>query len=255
MSGVVMLATDCDTTRMAYHALAQRPGVDAVLLEQPIGRGELLGRRVKRLGLRTVAGQVLFQGGIVPLLRMRSGRRVDQIKRAHGLNDAAIPEALIRRVPSANAPETIELLRALAPGVVVVNGTRILSRQLLAAVSAPLINTHAGITPLYRGVHGGYWALASGDREHCGVTVHLVNEGIDTGGILGQAHIEPTAADNFVTYPYLQIGAALPLLQRAVEDALAGRLSTREPPSGSSRLWSHPTAFEYLKHRVRAGVK
>ena len=41
---------------------------------------------------------------------------------------------------------------------------------------------HAGITPQYRGVHGGYWAVVNNDPEHCGVTIHFVDKGIDTGG-------------------------------------------------------------------------
>ena len=63
----------------------------------------------------------------------------------------------------------------------------------------------AGITPLYRGVHGAYWALAEGRRDLCGVTVHRVDAGIDTGEVLAQVLIDPTPQDNFVTYPWLQV--------------------------------------------------
>src|SRR5438093_9923670 len=48
---------------------------------------------------------------------------------------------------------------------VVVNGTRIISEAVLTASDAVFINMHAGITPKYRGVHGGYWALYNGDGE------------------------------------------------------------------------------------------
>ena len=47
----------------------------------------------------------------------------------------------------------------------VVNGTRILSRRMLESIDAVFLNMHVGITPKYRGVHGGYWALANGDRR------------------------------------------------------------------------------------------
>jgi methionyl-tRNA formyltransferase len=157
-------------------------------------------------------------------------------------------------VPSANSPEAIRLLRGLDPAVVVVNGTRILSRELLRCVPAPFVNLHAGITPLYRGVHGGYWALACGDRQNCGVTVHLVDESIDTGAAIFQQPIEPSADDSFVTYPLLQLGVGLPLLTEAVRQVLAGRLEKRSFPEGPSRLWTHPTLWQYLSHRAR-GVR
>jgi folate-dependent phosphoribosylglycinamide formyltransferase PurN len=250
-----MLAAPGDTTCMVFNALRRDPGVDAVILENPIARTELLKRRVRRLGLGTVAGQVAFQAIVSPALKRMARRRIATIKRELALDDTPIPDPTIRRVGSANGPDAIALLRMLSPRVVVVNGTRILSREVLSSLDASFINTHAGITPLYRGVHGGYWALAHRDSEHCGVTVHLVNEGIDTGGILAQARISPTAEDSFATYPYLQIGAALPLLVRAVRDALSRRLSTLPPPAGASRLWSHPTAWQYLRVRLLAGVK
>jgi methionyl-tRNA formyltransferase len=45
---------------------------------------------------------------------------------------------------------------------------------------------HAGITPRYRGTHGGYWVLLNNDPGHCGVTIHLVDPGIDTGSIVAR---------------------------------------------------------------------
>jgi len=136
-----------------------------------------------------------------------------------------------------------------------VNGTRIISDDVLKCVNAVFINVHVGITPLYRGVHGAYWALVEGDHQACGVTVHVVDSGIDTGGIIEQALVRPTACDNFATYPVLQTVAALPLIERAVNAALTGNLRVRRAPEGKSKLWTHPTAGEYIWNRLRFGVK
>jgi hypothetical protein len=79
----------------------------------------------------------------------------------------------------------------------------------------------------------------------------LEDEGIDTGPILGQATIRPTPADNFVTYPFLQLASGMPLLLGAVRGILQGRAPKAvEPPLGRSVCWSHPTLLSYL----RAGV-
>jgi methionyl-tRNA formyltransferase len=125
---------------------------------------------------------------------------------------------------------------------------------VLDAVNCKFINIHAGITPKYRGVHGAYWALLSDDPEKCGVTVHLVDPGIDTGSIIAQKTITVTRKDNFVTYPLLQLAAGIPMLQAAVADCLGGDLDLK-PASGSSRLWYHPTMGQYLYHRLFKGKK
>jgi hypothetical protein len=72
--------------------------------------------------------------------------------------------------------------------------------------------------------------------------------------VIAQAPVHPGPADSYHTYPFLQIAAGLPLLERAVADALAGRLQTIEV-SGKSRLYYHPTIWRYAINRVRRGVR
>jgi len=187
-------------------------------------------------------------------IRRGAARRTAQLLRSLSLDSSPVPPAVIRRVRSVNDRDTIDLLVSLQPSVIVVNGTRIISRAVLESLPRSVfLGMHAGITPRYRGVHGAYWALVSGDWEHCGVTVHQVDPGIDTGPIVAQATIQPTRADSFVTYPLLQLGMGVGLLADAVAAALDGRLETR-PSTGPSRLWTHPTAAEYVTHRFRRGV-
>jgi methionyl-tRNA formyltransferase len=125
----------------------------------------------------------------------------------------------------------------LQPRAILVMGTRIIGAEVLRSVDAPFINYHAGVTPKYRGVHGGYWAKAQGDDDNFGVTIHLVDEGIDTGSVLHQARPATSAKDNYSSYPYLQLAAALPLLERSAREAIAGTLSPQrvDLPSGCGR--------------------
>ena len=243
--------------RMIYHALVAA-GVDVgrVVVEDPVPRGPLLRRRAKKLGWGTVFGQVAFGALVAAPLSRRSRRRVTEIRSQFNLNDSPVPPDRLMRVPSVNAPETLAALRSLRPAVVVVSGTRIISRDVLENVPARFVNLHAGITPAYRGVHGGYWALADGRPEACGVTIHLVDPGIDTGAVLAQAPIHPDPRDNFTTYPYLQLAAGLPLLVEVVRKLEAGEAARPvAPPAGPSRLHSHPTLAQYLYYRLKRGVR
>lgn len=251
----MLIAGPGEPTHIVYHALQASVGVAHVIIEEPVGAKQLLKRRLEKLGAVTVAGQVLFKAVVEAPLKLTAGGRLQQIKQEFKLNDAPIPATETTFVSSINSPEAIAALQALQPEVVVVQGTRIIAKRVLQSVSCPFINMHAGITPRYRGVHGGYWALATGDPAHCGVTVHLVDAGIDTGGILAQALIHPTPADSFVTYPLLQLAAGLPLLVQAVRDALAGSLRTQPAAEGPSQLWSHPTLGQWLGGWLHARVR
>jgi hypothetical protein len=249
---VVALTCEGVTGRIAAHYLASRFREFAVIVEDPVPRSLLLRRRVKRLGLARVGGQLAFLL-FERMQRLIARGRIADIMHEHGLDARWPADAEIMRVPSVNSPQCIAHLRRLQPRAVLVIGTRIIAPNVLRALDAPFINYHAGITPKYRGVHGGYWAKAEGDPGNFGVTVHLVDEGIDTGDVLYQARLTPTANDNYSTYPYLQLAAALPLLEQGARDALAGALKPQKIDL-PSRLWSHPTLLEYIKAGWRIGA-
>jgi methionyl-tRNA formyltransferase len=60
------------------------------------------------------------------------------------------------------------------------------------------INCHAGKLPFYRGRNILNWALINDEKEF-GITVHYVDEGIDTGDIILQRCYSITDEDNYAT--------------------------------------------------------
>lgn len=240
-------------TQMAYHGIAADVNVLRIIQEQRVSSAAIAKRRLRRLGLARVLGQLAFTG-FNRFQQVTAKKRIRNIIELGNWNVDPLPVHLVDRVTSINDRVVVEKLQQLRPQAIVVHGTRILSPEILRAVDAPFLNIHMGMTPKYRGVHGGYWALATGDTEHAGVTIHLVDEGIDTGSVLLQAPIHPSPEDSFSTYPVLQMAAAVPLLRRALSEIQSGRLMTI---AGTlpSHLWSHPTLLEYLAARWRRGVK
>lgn len=247
---IVMLAGENVTSWIVYNYLVARFGPFPVIVEEPVARGAMIRSRIRRLGLVTTLSQVAFVTLIRPMLRRAARRRIRAICQEQGLETAAPAAHYIRKIASVNGAQCRDALAAIKPKAVVVNGTRIIKRDILQAPGGIFINLHQGITPQYRGAHGGYWALHENDRGHCGVTVHIVDEGIDTGGVVAQALINPGPDDNFATYPFLQTAAALPGLVSAVEDVLAGRLAARAV-EGPSAVWYHPGFVQYLRGRLR----
>lgn len=227
----------------------------AVLVEPPQSRWALLRGRARRLGWRAVFGQVLFMALVLPRLRRGASARLAAIREAHGLRPDPLPVSRVTSITSVNASETHELLHRLAPDVVVLSGTRIIKPDTLRAAGAPVLNVHAGITPEFRGVHGGYWALWTGRPQDFGATLHLVDAGVDTGAVLAHLRTGSEPKDNFVTYPLLQLAAALPALVRVLDGLSKGRaLPDPVPITGQGHQWYHPTLGQYLAGRWR-GVR
>ncbi|MEO0048770.1 MAG: hypothetical protein RL556_102 [Actinomycetota bacterium] len=82
------------------------------------------------------------------------------------------------------------------PDLVVLAGfMRILPANFVRALSPNLINTHPSLLPLFPGAHAVRDAMNAGAKV-TGVTVHVVDEGVDTGPHLAQAQVEITAEDS-----------------------------------------------------------
>jgi len=252
---VVLLAGPGDSTDIVSNYLADRVPDLVVIVENPQPRIEMARRRARRVGWLPVVGQVLFVALLQPVLRHLGARRRAAIFQAASLDTAhRVPSY---RVPSVNDDQTVALLTSLQPAVIVVHGTRIISARVLKSVACPVINMHAGITLRYRGVHGGYWALAEQHPDWVGTTVHLVDPGIDTGGILAQSTFDVSAEDTIATYPDLHLVHGLPLLAAQVDKVMAGTELEPLPASVApgSGFYYHPTIWGYFWHRWRGGVR
>lgn len=251
---IVMLTGPAVSSRFMYNGLLKDLEIHTVVREIPVPMKTIMKNRVKRIGYWNVIGQIAFGVLLLPLIRNLSKNQKQRVIQKLNLSDMEIPSSKLVEISSVNSKECIELLQKINPEIVVVNGCRIISQKVLNAVDAIFINTHEGITPRYRGIHGGYWALVNKDVKHCGVTVHLVDKGVDTGGVLYQSLIQPERKDNFTTYPYYQTAAGIPLMKKAIDDVRNNSIKTIVPEL-ESHIWYHPTLGQYIWNYIIKGVK
>ncbi|MEL6299762.1 MAG: formyl transferase [Pseudomonadota bacterium] len=251
----VLLIADTPMAAIVANRFRARFPAAAVIVEPPEPKRDVLARRRKLLGARAAASQALA-GLIVRAGKRRSAARADEICRIHGFDRTRLEPDARHDVASVNSPDAIALLQRYAPPVVVVYGTRLLRPDTLSSVPAPFVNYHAGLTPQYRGQHPGYWALAAGEPEAAGVTVHLVDRGVDTGAVIAQSRV-PLARrrDGLATFQLVQMAHGLPLLLDAAEAALKGELvAARAPAGAASHNHFPPTLGQYLANGLSAGV-
>jgi methionyl-tRNA formyltransferase len=104
------------------------------------------------------------------------------VKRAAGAAGLSIhqPERIRR-------PESIELLKRLAPELMVVVGYgQIIPQTIIDLPKYGILNVHASLLPKYRGAAPIQWAIANGEVQ-TGVTIMQIDAGLDTGDMLLKA--------------------------------------------------------------------
>jgi phosphoribosylglycinamide formyltransferase-1 len=107
--------------------------------------------------------------------------------------------------------------------VVTAGYMRLLGRPVLDLFDGRWLNTHPALLPSFPGMHGVRDALAYGVKV-TGVSVFLVDEGIDTGPIVLQEAIEVRDDDDWSSLEARVLDVEHRLLPRAVRALVEGRL-------------------------------
>ncbi len=251
-NSIIILASRDELSYLLINHLAQHFNITQVVFEAPHTR-KMLRYRLKKLGAWKVAGQLAFLIIDRLFIRRQSRPMIDRLLNGH---DASPPDGRIPilEVDSVNGAEVSALLNEHKPQVVVVTGTGIIAKRILA-LAPTFINIHVGITPRYRGVHGGFWAVYEGQPDLAGTTIHRVDPGVDTGAIIAQVPITVEPNDTYRTLPVKQYLAALSAMVQAVHAALDGKLTTYERNDLESKQWYSPTPVEYWRFMRQLSIK
>ena len=145
-----------------------------------------------------------------PLRWLRNQRHWRRLRAAgapiHVLNDV-------------NAPETVDLLKALEPQILISAAyPQIFKRPLLELAPLGAVNFHPSLLPRCRGAHPHYWSLATGEKTG-GVSAHFMTERIDDGDIIAQRSFD--LGDMYYPELYARIVAETPALVSEVARFMA----------------------------------
>lgn len=99
---------------------------------------------------------------------------------------------LFFRVEDINSEIIEKQIRIFKPDLIVVcHFQKILKSNIINIPFLGCINLHPSLLPKYRGMSPQHWPIINGDTE-TGITIHFINEGVDTGDIILQETIKIT---------------------------------------------------------------
>ena len=127
-------------------------------------------------------------------------------------------------VKDINSTESINLLVKYSADLFVsMSFNQIFRSEILSVPPKGIINCHAGKLPFYRGRNILNWVLINDEKEF-GITVHYVDEGIDTGDIILQRLYGIIDDDNYETLLNRAYPACADILLEAIEMIASGSL-------------------------------
>lgn len=183
----------------------------AVLLS---GRGSNLQALLREQSSGVLAGMVEF----CLVVSNREDAAGLQWAQEAGIATQILPSKGLQR-PEFDDKLSKMLVKAEIEYVILAGFMRILGPGVVQAFPRRIFNIHPADTRLHQGLHGYQWALAQ-KLKSTKITVHLLDEGLDTGPILAQAEVDLTGATTFEEVQMRGLRAEHTLYSRAIRDFL-----------------------------------
>ncbi len=225
---------------------------------------------VEHRPVATVASRLTTRAREDGIARMLAGATMRRIRR----RPATVPTAVAPASPDVHSlcaeagipvvhvgllsdHASVVAVARTAPDVLVHAGAGILRKPLLATARLGALNAHMGILPRYRGMNVTEWARF--ERGAVGCTVHLVDEGIDTGDVLATCTVDPDQAESVEHLRALVDEAQIGLLGRVLRFVVeTGTLPSRKPQAGDQGrqyFRMHPRLKAVLERELAAAYR
>ncbi len=164
-----------------------------------------------------------LSGEVVGLVSDNPNAAALERARRHG-----IPQVVVERKSSPSKREfdrcLREAVRQFAPDLAVLAGfMRLLGRDFLDEFQGKVINIHPSLLPAFRGLDAQKQALDYGVR-YTGCTVPFVDEGTDTGPIIGQRVVPVMPDDTEYTLTARILVKEHALMVECINAVLTGRV-------------------------------
>lgn len=123
--------------------------------------------------------------------------------------------------------------------------SQILGKETIAIPKMGCLNVHPSLLPEFRGSNPVYWALAE-NRSKTGLTIHVIDQGIDTGSIIRQIEVPILPEDTHHSL-YLKIAMlGSPVLRDTLQAICRSRqIVSTEQPHKDVKTYSKPTAQSF----------
>jgi peptidoglycan/xylan/chitin deacetylase (PgdA/CDA1 family) len=192
-----------------------------------------------RAKLEALADRVIPQQEVEQvLLRAFPERSLEALSQRYGFR--------VFKPGNLNGAAAIECLRGAGADLGVVMGTRVLKRGLFSIPRLGCINLHKGRVPEYRGTPPGFWELYDA-QESAGVTIHFVDDGLDTGDVVGTCSIPIHPKETPESLKSKLDLAGTELLVSVIHEIQQGTAVRQPQPAGGRAARTRPTRVQTIE--------
>jgi len=220
-----------------WQIVSETPELSAILVCR-----QLVSRRprdvVRRLRRNVAKHGLIFLPYRAMLLAAAGVRRLRSRRPPARCGGSSIPTEVLESLDMHAAP-IVDRVRQWRPDLGLSIGAPILRPALFRIPRLGTLNLHLGKVPEFRGAPPGFWELYTGAHA-VGATVHVVDEGLDTGPVVAQAEAPIYENDTLGRVEARVQELGFRVLRSALTQATSGAWRAT-PQTGGGRTFRFPT--------------
>ena len=152
-------------------------------------------------------------------------------------------------IKTPNGKSFLRELAELKPDVIINQAQSIIKKDLLAIPTIGVLNRHNALLPRNRGRLTPFWVLHKNDKQ-TGVSIHFVDEGIDSGDIVVQERFDVQPTDNFNSIVRKNYKVAPKAMLKALDILEEGNFKTIKNEGKNASYNSVPEFKDALHFRI-----
>ena len=228
-----------------------------VVQEPPTVVRRRVRRELQRVGLLrfldVLAGRLFFRLFNAARDNAFLAGRLAALQRAHAPVAAGVP---VVTVATPNNAESQAVLERAQPDVIIALCKNMLARRIFRTARVGTFVLHPGICPEYRNAHGCFWALAHDDLARVGMTMLMIDEGVDTGPIYGYFGCEfDEVNESHIVIQHRMVLDNLDAIAERLREVATRQAQPIDVGDRRSGSWGQPWLSSYLRWKRRARAR
>ncbi len=145
----------------------------------------------------------------------------------------------LKNINNINEKRSVDYILKVKPDIIVsVLFNQIIAKNIIQIPKKGVINIHPGYLPDYKGISPIFWSLVNNEL-YAGVSVHFIDEGIDSGAIIARKKVKILPKDTEDSLYWKTIKQGIPLLISAIHQVKNNNVTKTKNFGG--KYFSFPT--------------
>lgn len=190
------------------------------------------------------------------LKKLKKDKNSKTERRFYTIEEIAQPKGIgIKKIENINSEDLTKKLTKISPTLIAVVGSKIIKPKILNKFKNRFVNFHTGILPEFRGPYSEFWAIYKNQVNMIGTTVHLIDEGIDTGRILKQMRVDIGSQKNPQIAHFLNAKAGANLMAKTMNEYLIGKITPFGQVESDAHYYTYPANKQIVELEKRLRIR